>query len=355
VTNLTEDPSNDELNQAPASAFSLRFKRAGLVLYGAVLAGFLAAMVYVLVQPRPISGAVDQSFSDDEVMAILQSPAGDVELPLASLDEVLPVQRVAPSTSALPIATIPAWQSNASSWNPDAKAMIAIVIDDLGLNADASLQLATIEPPLTLAFLPYAEELKEQTAILRKNGHELLVHMPMEPKNKNTDPGPNALVSGLDAEEFERRMNWSLSRFDDFVGINNHMGSALTEDPALMIRVMASLRKRGFLFLDSLTSSNSVALIAAKSTNVPHIARDVFLDNDRTMSTILQQLAKVERIAAQRGYAVAIGHPYPETLKALQFWRAGLDADRYTIVPLSQLVAQNTARVRAAATAANAR
>ncbi|MBV1887509.1 MAG: divergent polysaccharide deacetylase family protein, partial [Parvibaculaceae bacterium] len=135
------------------------------------------------------------------------------------------------------------------------------------------------------------------------------------------------------------RVEWNLSQFGGFVGINNHMGSSLTENPGLMVRVMVHLRKKGYLFLDSLTSPKSVGARAAIATGVPYIERDVFLDNDRTIAAILAQLEKTERIAKKRGYAVAIGHPYAETMKALQFWTAKLDKRTFTLVPISQLVA----------------
>jgi len=289
----------------------------------------LVAMVYLLSVSEPLDHSAEVQITDDEVQAILEASEGSIVVKMENLDAVVPV--------AVPE---PAWRTHAANWASDNKAHIAIIIDDLGLNTDMSRQLMLVEGPLTLAFLPYAEDLQSQVNMLRRNGHEIMVHLPMEPKNINQDPGPNALISGLESQEFERRIAWNLDRFNGFVGINNHMGSALTENPGLMVRLMVSLRRRGLLFVDSLTSPNSVAMRAAAATGVPHVARDIFLDNERSMPAILAQLEKTTQIASKRGYAIAIGHPYSETLKAIQFWAAGLDERKYTLVPVSQLIDQ---------------
>jgi len=304
------------------------YKRIGIWGYGFVVVLVLAAMVYTLNtaggQPQHIA-----TITEDELQAVLSGPEGAVTVPISNLEDLIPVA-----------AKEPAWRAHAASWQKYANQKhIAIVIDDLGLDENVSKQLALVDGPLTLSFLPYAEGLPQQTKMLRNIGHEIMVHLPMEPKNTNADPGPNALLSTVDYDEFERRVLWNLNRFDGFVGINNHMGSALTENPGLMVRVMVQLRKKGYLFLDSLTSPNSVGASAAIATGVPYIERDIFLDNDRDISAILAQLAQTERIARQRGYAIAIGHPYEETMKALQFWSAKLDKNTFSLVPISQLVA----------------
>jgi len=309
------------------------YKKVALWGYGLLVGTVLVGMVYALSVSDNKLDKQAPIISDEEILAVLNAPSGSVSVPISNLEEILPSAE-----------SEPAWISHAATWQPTSKKRIAIIIDDLGLDIDKSRQLTQIKGPLTLAFLPYAERLPEQAEMARRSGHELLVHLPMEPKNGNADPGPNALLSTVDEVEFERRLDWNLNRFEGFVGINNHMGSALTENPGLMVRLMVYLRKKGYLFLDSLTSPNSVGERAAIATGVPHIKRDIFLDNERTMTAILAQLYKTERIAKKRGYAIAIGHPYPETMKALQFWSAKLDQRKFTLVPLSQLVAaQNLA------------
>jgi len=304
------------------------YKRVGLWGYAGVVMLVLVSMVYMLLSSTQEMDMDTPLISDDEIKAVLNASKGSVSVPIGNIEQLLPMK-----------ASEPAWRLHAANWRPGKLNHIAIVIDDLGLDEDMSKQLVMVKGPLTLAFLPYADDLPAQTKMLQQSGHELMVHLPMEPKNKNADPGPNALLSSVDYTEFERRLDWNLKRFDGFVGVNNHMGSLLTENPNLMVRVMVHLRRKGYLFLDSLTSPNSVGARAANATGVPYIERDIFLDNERNLAAILAQLEKTEKIARQRGYAIAIGHPYPETLKALQFWTAKLDKSTFNLVPISQLVA----------------
>lgn len=293
----------------------------------------LVALVYILMRPVPEETLTFTEAENEAIQAVLEGGSSVQRIPLETIDSLIPVR-----------TTVPAWKANAASWNNTASAQIAIVIDDLGLDQQMVRQMALFEAPLTMAFLPYAEDLPEQTKAAAEYGHELMVHLPMQPKNESADPGPNALLETIGAEEYERRILWNLNRFGGFVGVNNHMGSALTENPGLMVRVMVHLRKNGYLYLDSLTSPDSVGIRAAVATGVPHIARDIFLDNERETGKIIAQLEKAKRIAQSRGYAVAIGHPYPETLKAIQFWYGGLDKTKFSLVPLSQLVAERVAK-----------
>jgi len=333
VTNKTPSSVLSRIKEILSNGPVVTYKKVAIAAYGLVVAAVLFSMIYLLgVSNDEQLDREAPLISDEELLAVLRVPDGAVSVPISNLEELLP-----------PMASEPAWRSYAASWRGADKNRIAIVIDDLGLDQDMSRQLALIEGPLTLAFLPYAERLPEQAEMVRRGGHELLVHLPMEPKNDKADPGPNALLSTVDYAEFERRIDWNLTRFKGFVGINNHMGSSLTENPGLMVRLMVQLRKNGYLFLDSLTSPNSVGERAAAATGVPHIERDIFLDNERNITAILAQLYRTERIAKKRGYAIAIGHPYPETMKALQFWAAKLDQTKFSLVPISQLVAARTA------------
>ncbi len=218
---------------------------------------------------------------------------------------------------------------------------IVVVIDDMGLNHRNSLRMAQIDAPLTLSYMAYAENLPQQTALAAKNGHELIVHVPMEPQDMaHNNPGPNALLKHLSAEENVRRLDQDLTQFEGYIGLNNHMGSAMTSDRSAMRPVMAEIKRRGLWFLDSRTAANSVAAALADEMNVPYVARDVFLDNDEKLAATLAQLHKTEILAQHRGYAVAIGHPYDTTVQALQQWLPQARARGFEIVPLSEVIAQ---------------
>ncbi|MDX1540144.1 MAG: divergent polysaccharide deacetylase family protein [Geminicoccaceae bacterium] len=223
----------------------------------------------------------------------------------------------------------------------DGRAMIAVVIDDLGNNRDNTADLNRLPGPLTLAFLPYAGDLPAQTMAARAAGHELLIHMPMEPLGDDW-PGPDALLTSIGLDDFEERLKKNFASFHGFVGINNHMGSRLTADRARMDVVMSELGRRDLLFLDSKTTPVSVGTQTARAAGVPYAQRDVFLDNIPTLEAVLRQLKATEAVARRKGAAVAIGHPTEATLEALRRWLPGLKARGFSLVPVSTIVALGT-------------
>lgn len=233
-------------------------------------------------------------------------------------------------------------------------ARIAVVIDDLGLNKKLTQRVIGVEGPLTLAFLPYANNLRMQTARARNRGHELLVHLPMEPKAAATDPGPNAMRTGLPAREFERRLKWNLSRFSGFVGFNNHMGSRLTEDYDSMGRLLAEAKARGLLYLDSRTTAATVARPIAQAIDLPFAERDVFLDNVRTTAAIERRFDELEATAKANGQAIAIGHPYRATIAVLKRRIPQLKEKGIALVPLSALAKSPVQRVAEASGSSSA-
>jgi len=243
-----------------------------------------------------------------------------------------------PQVAAAPPRTKPVWEQNAVpvAVKPG-QPMIAIVIDDMGIDLGRSAQAAALPGPLTLAYLAYGDDLAAQTARAHSAGHELLVHVPMEPDGAAADPGPNALMTTLSGAELDRRIVWNLSQFGGFVGINNHMGSKATSDPATMRAVMAELSKRSLLFLDSRTSGATVAHGEAARAGIPALKRDVFLDHDPSPIAVRAALLKTEKTAEEQGYAIAIGHPKDATIAALAEWLPDVKARGFAIVPVSAL------------------
>lgn len=218
------------------------------------------------------------------------------------------------------------------------KPMIAVVIDDLGVDRRRSEKVVGLPGPLTLAWMTYAENLRGITQSARNRGHELMVHMPMQPMSESYDPGPDVLEVGLKPDELRRRIRWGLGRFDGFVGVNNHMGSRFTADRAGMGVVMEEIKARGLLFLDSVTTQKSVAPDLARQHGVPFAARHVFLDNDMAVSAVREQLAKTESYARKHGAAIAIGHPHDGTIEALSGWLPTLAAKGFVLVPVTTVV-----------------
>jgi hypothetical protein len=171
-----------------------------------------------------------------------------------------------PATGAKPaqppqeLSGTPPWQRYAvAAPARDSRPRIVVVMDDLGLDRRRSERTMALPAPLTLSFLPYASDLPRQTDLARRAGHELLVHVPMEPFGHVADAGPNELDVALGRDEVLRRLRWDLGRFEGYVGINNHMGSRFTSDADALRPVIEELRARGLLFLDSRTAPHSRA------------------------------------------------------------------------------------------------
>jgi len=232
----------------------------------------------------------------------------------------------------------PLWKKNSvPSRAPADKPAIAIVIDDMGVDRKRSTRAAALPAPLTLAWLPYAHDLPAQSRAARAAGHELLLHLPMEPSGR-ADPGPDALLVSLGKAEIVRRAKAALDSFDGYVGVNNHMGSRFTSDHAAMALVLPEIARRGLLWLDSRTTAKSAGLSIAQELKMPYAGRDVFLDNEMTVSAVRAQLAKTEQVARTQGYAIAIGHPHDATIEALASWLPEVQKRGFVLVPVSAVV-----------------
>ena len=240
---------------------------------------------------------------------------------------------------------LPTWQRLALAMpDPRGRPMVAVVIDDLGLDRKRTDHAVRLPGPLTLSFLAYAEDLDRQTAAARAAGHELLLHVGMEPTGADVDPGPKVLRVGDTPGEIRRRLAWGLNRFRGFVGINNHMGSRFTADREGMRVIMDELRARGLLFLDSRTTPRSVARAVAGEFGVPMAVRNIFLDNVNHVQAVLARLAQTEALAREQGHVIAIGHPRDATLTALSQWLPSIKEKGLVLAPLSAIVRKRLRR-----------
>ncbi len=235
---------------------------------------------------------------------------------------------------------IKAWQKYAAAFEPasGAQGKVVIIIDDLGLDRKRSAAVVDLPSPLTLAYLPYAGALKKQTSDARAHGHELLIHTPMEPVSHTQNPGPDALLDAMSPEEIKVAFSSILQSFEGYIGINNHMGSLLTQNSESMHMIMSMLKERGLVFVDSKTSAKSVAADVAKETGIYYGQRDVFLDHKDTEEFVSQALEKLERIAKKKGVAVAIGHPKDHTIAALKAWIPTLKDKGLELAPVSAVL-----------------
>ncbi|WP_165837490.1 divergent polysaccharide deacetylase family protein [Zavarzinia aquatilis] len=289
--------------------------------------------------PAPVA-PVRPSSPTDAVDSAPRVTARPVERP-ADIAAVPPPPPVAAEEQAYD--SRPAWQRFAMA--PPAqlgkKPVIAIVIDDVGVTKRELDSLLALDAGVTFSIMGYADNMADFARKARAGGHELLVHVPMQPEG-NADPGPKALTLGLSPAEIRARLRWQLDRHDGFVGINNHMGSRFSADAAGMAVVMAELKARGLLFLDSRTAAGSVGEEKAKEAGLPTASRDVFLDNEIGANAIEAQLVLAERRARDKGTAIAIGHPHEATIEALARFIPQAQARGIVFVPVSTVIARRS-------------
>lgn len=218
------------------------------------------------------------------------------------------------------------------------KPAIAIVIDDMGLDRIRSARAVLLPPQITLAYLPYSPFIKDQTKAARDKGHSLIVHMPMEPDRKTADPGPNCLETGLSPLALHDRIAANLAAFEEYIGVNNHMGSKFSRDEDSLRLLMTELKSRGLVFFDSKTVPDSAGEKIAREMNVATTHRDVFIDHFQDEEKIEHSLRQIENIARHTGSAVAIGHPRDMTLDALEKWLPSLEKKGFRLVTLKEVI-----------------
>ncbi|WP_082873398.1 divergent polysaccharide deacetylase family protein [Oleiphilus sp. HI0079] len=213
---------------------------------------------------------------------------------------------------------------------------IAIVIDDLGHHYERGKALVDMPYPLTLSFLPG----RKYTLALSKRaylaGKEVMLHAPME-NTRQFPLGFGGLTSDMDKVAVQRSLQTSIVGVPHLVGLNNHMGSALTQNPKAMSWVMELVSSYPLYFLDSKTSASSVAASTAKRYGIPTMVRDVFLDHEQTPDYVEKQFEKLLDIAQRKGQAIAIAHPHKVTIDFLQEVLPSLGERGITIATASGL------------------
>lgn len=295
----------------------------------------------------PVDPAEPLPETDTEAEAI---PKPETAPPPTAEIEPTPSPESLPRATALPevtpetaprITALPAWRQFAAlTPKTGNRPLIAVVIDDMGVDRRRSAKIIGQDGPLTLSFLTYAKDLMTQALDARLAGHELMLHVPMEPSNAAIDPGPNVLATGLPREELERRLDWALDHLDGMVGINNHMGSRFTRDADGMRMVMEALKERGLLFLDSRTTGGTKGPEMALRVGVPFLERNVFLDNVNEVAAVESRLADLEAVALRHGFAIGIGHPRDATIEALRDWVPGMHERGFVLVPITTIMSR---------------
>ena len=213
---------------------------------------------------------------------------------------------------------------------------IAIVIDDIGYH-QRDLELLTLPGQLSYSILPYTPYSQIFASLASQTNKELLLHIPMQALNGKA-LGPGALTLDMTKKQLQQTLGTALASLPQVKGVNNHMGSALTQQSEAMKWTMEVLKKRQLYFLDSKTTSLSQAQNAANFLGVANISRHVFLDNLTSKEQLQLRLDELKQKAIDNNFAIAIAHPYPETIAFLRNVLPELIQQGYELVPVSQLV-----------------
>lgn len=217
---------------------------------------------------------------------------------------------------------------------------VAIIIDDMGYRATDKYALS-LPGNITYSFLPhttYGRKLAVQANIKK---HDILIHIPMESQNRKK-LGPGALTSNMNEQAYTESLTKSLADIPFAIGINNHMGSYLTQLYKPMVWTMLFLKHNNLLFLDSKTSPNSQAEQAAIDYGVPVKARHIFLDNELDEEYITGQFKQMIAFSKKHEIAIAIAHPHPETIAVLTKLIPTLSSHNIRLVSLSSLYPKTT-------------
>lgn len=186
---------------------------------------------------------------------------------------------------------------------------VAIVIDDFGNRMGGTEHMLQLPVKITVAVMPFMQTTKADAEMAHRYGHDVIVHMPMEPMRGNPKwLGPGAILANLSDEEIENRVRQAIDNVPYAVGMNNHMGSKVTADKRIMRIVLQVCKEKGLFFLDSRTNYRSVIGEVGKELGVPVINNHLFLDDENTDSHISKQWTKVEMLLQKQSPFVVIGH-----------------------------------------------
>ena len=224
-----------------------------------------------------------------------------------------------------------------------AEAYLAIIIDDLGNNLARGEEAIALEGKVNVAIIPHTPHARALAELAVQQQKDVLVHMPMSSESKSYST-QGMLTPEMSREVFAAAVERNLAEIPQAAGVNNHMGSELTQSYPHMRWLMQLFKSHGLYFIDSRTSAATEALQAARDSLVPSDRRHVFLDNESDEHSINQQLDTAINTALENGFAIAIGHPRPSTLRVLKKRLAALSDEGVTLVSMSHYLALKQAR-----------
>jgi polysaccharide deacetylase 2 family uncharacterized protein YibQ len=221
----------------------------------------------------------------------------------------------------------------------ETRPQIAVVVTEVGVSNSTTDEAIRLPGPVTLAFAPYARNLANQIEQARSAGHEVLLGLPMEPRDfPRSDPGPYALMTSLDAQANLERLNWILSRAVGYVGLANYQGSAFAADERALRPIMTAIADRGLVYFDTREDPASAAPRVAEIAGAPTAGADLIADDELTRAAILRKLNEAEVVAKAQGTAIVLIRPYPMTMSRLENWAAEVVEKGIVLAPLSAVI-----------------
>jgi Uncharacterized protein conserved in bacteria len=216
---------------------------------------------------------------------------------------------------------------------------VAIIIDDIGYDLGPVRELLKVDADITFAILPLCSHSREAAEMLHKAHRETLLHLPMEPNSYPKEkPGNGALFTDMNSEELIFQLEKDLASVPYVSGVNNHMGSKFMADEEKLVLIFNKLKKKKMFFIDSRTTANTKAFAAAEQVNIQMASRKVFLDNNRNYKEIYKILMDTAQNSSDASPVIIIGHPYPETIRAVKDASRVLREKGILIVPVSKLI-----------------
>ena len=222
------------------------------------------------------------------------------------------------------------------------ESQVAIIIDDMGTSLEALKEVCDLGQPITISILPLSPFAEETARVAHENGLEVMLHLPGESLNHQEGNNSTAgiIKSGMGEEDVRSLVEESLSRIPYVKGVNNHMGSKITQEEPVMRPILELLKSRGLYFLDSRTTAESIAFDLARKMGLRAAYRNVFLDSTVGVDFSKKQIIDLFRLSQKRGRAIGIGHPFPETLEALREDIRLLKKYRVTPVFASEIISK---------------
>ncbi len=268
----------------------------------------------------------NKSAADPQVDQRFAEPSRHGPIPKIALDGTRPSNAFAQPVKAL------AGRPNAPR--------IAIVVAGLGISATGTSEaLAKLPGPVTLAFAPYGADLERLAGRARDGGHELLLQVPMEPFDyPDNDPGPQTLLTSLDATENVDRLRWLMSRLQGYVGIANYMGARFMTTEQALAPVLRETARRGLIFVEDGSAPRSLAGEIATANNLPFAKADLAIDAVPAAADIDRALARLEKTARERGSAVGMANALPASIERIAAWAKAAEGRGIMLVPISALV-----------------